>query len=88
MGCVSAGNGLIKKIYGIDPLVCKKCGSKMKIVAFIMDPAEVKKILHYPTYLNNNWDSTMLNTYQNRKISAGSGSEFTGLTEQFFETQS
>ena len=23
--------GLIKKVYGVDPLICPKCGSNMKI---------------------------------------------------------
>ena len=35
---------LIKKVYEVDPLVCDKCGGIMKIVAFLQDPAEIKKI--------------------------------------------
>ena len=38
---------LIKKVYGVDPLICPKCGSEMKIIAIIMDPEEIKKILHH-----------------------------------------
>jgi hypothetical protein len=36
---------LIKRIYEIDPLVCPSCGSKMKVIAFIIDHAVVDKIL-------------------------------------------
>jgi len=38
---------LINKVYGIDPLICKKCGSKMLIVAFIMDPDQIDKIMQH-----------------------------------------
>ena len=41
----SAWVRLIKKVYETDPLFCPKCGSEMKIIAFITDPDEVKKIL-------------------------------------------
>ena len=34
---------LIKKIYEIDPLVCPKCGSSMKIKAFVTEPKEVAR---------------------------------------------
>ena len=33
----SAWAHLIKKVYGIGPLICKKCGSPMRIAAFITD---------------------------------------------------
>ena len=33
----------IKKIYEVDPLICKKCGSQMKIVGFIHNSREIKK---------------------------------------------
>jgi hypothetical protein len=36
---------LIKKIYEVDPLICPKCGAKMKIKAFITQPAEVARIM-------------------------------------------
>ena len=35
---------LIQKVYEVDPLVCTKCGSEMKIIAVITDPSEVNKI--------------------------------------------
>jgi hypothetical protein len=38
---------LIKKVYGVDPLICPKCGSEMNIIAIIMDPEETAKILHH-----------------------------------------
>jgi hypothetical protein len=37
----------VEKVYGVDPLICPKCGSEMKIIAIIMDPEETKKILHH-----------------------------------------
>ena len=39
--------GLIKKVYGVDPLICPKCGSVMRIIAFILDPAETEKIIKH-----------------------------------------
>ena len=38
---------LIQKIYEVDPLVCPRCGGKMRIIAFIEDYKVVKKILDY-----------------------------------------
>ena len=38
---------LIKRIYEVDPLVCPKCGSEMKVIAFIIDHAVVDKILRH-----------------------------------------
>jgi len=35
----------IKQIYEIDPLECPKCRSQMRIVAFVQDPQEIKKIM-------------------------------------------
>jgi len=36
---------LIQKVYEVVPLICHKCGSKMKIIAVITDLSEVNKIL-------------------------------------------
>jgi hypothetical protein len=36
---------LIQKVYEVDPLVCPKCGSEMKVIAVITDPFDVNKIL-------------------------------------------
>jgi len=35
---------LIAKVYEVDPMVCGRCGSPMRILAIITDPEEVKKI--------------------------------------------
>jgi len=36
---------LLARIYEVFPLTCPKCGGAMRIIAFIDDPSEVKKIL-------------------------------------------
>ncbi|MCD6298628.1 MAG: transposase [Deltaproteobacteria bacterium] len=36
---------LLVKIYDIDPFVCSRCGSEMRVIAVIQDVAEIKKIL-------------------------------------------
>jgi len=38
---------LITKIYEVDPLVCPKCGSEMRIIAVITDGYEINKILKH-----------------------------------------
>ena len=38
---------LIAKVYEVDPLQCAQCGSPMKVLAVIMDPVEVDKILRH-----------------------------------------
>ena len=38
---------LIKKVYNVDPLLCPKCGSNMKVVAFITDSREITKIMKH-----------------------------------------
>ena len=35
---------LIYKIYHVDPLTCR-CGAQMKVVAFVTDPASIRRIL-------------------------------------------
>gem|GEM_PF-3397776 len=35
----------IKRIYEIDPLECPKCKSQMRIVAFVQDLQDIKKIM-------------------------------------------
>jgi len=37
---------LIQKVYEVDPLICPKCGSEMKVIAIITDFQEVDKILN------------------------------------------
>lgn len=36
---------LIKRIYEIDPLLCSKCGKKIKIIGFVTHQAEINRIL-------------------------------------------
>jgi hypothetical protein len=38
---------LLAKIYEIDPFVCPRCGSEMRVIAIIQDVAEIKKILKH-----------------------------------------
>ena len=36
---------LLAKVYEIDPLVCPKCGSEMKVIAVIQETEEIRRIL-------------------------------------------
>lgn len=45
--CVKSWRQLIYKIYEVDPLKCPKCGSNMKIIAFIQDREEIINILKH-----------------------------------------
>ena len=38
---------LIQKIYEVDPLLCPKCGGRMRIIALLEDYKVVKKILDW-----------------------------------------
>ncbi|WP_319560361.1 transposase [Marispirochaeta sp.] len=38
---------LLSKVYEINPMVCPKCGSEMKVVAVIQKPAEIDRILRH-----------------------------------------
>jgi len=38
---------LLTKVYEIDPMVCPKCGSEMRIIAVIRNPPEIRKILKH-----------------------------------------
>ena len=38
---------LIRKIFEVDVLCCKKCGGEMKIIAFISKHSETRKILKH-----------------------------------------
>jgi len=46
-GCSKSWARLIKKIYEVDPLVCPKCGGKMRIIALLEDYNVIKKILDW-----------------------------------------
>jgi hypothetical protein len=45
--CRSAWAKLIAKVYEVDPLVCPRCSSRMRVLAVITAPAEVNKILRH-----------------------------------------
>jgi len=36
---------LLAKVYEVDPLVCPKCGSEMKVIAIIQETEEIRRIL-------------------------------------------
>jgi hypothetical protein len=36
----------MKALFEIDPLVCTECQTQMRIISFIFDPAEIKKIMN------------------------------------------
>ncbi|MBA7494160.1 hypothetical protein ES702_04733 [subsurface metagenome] len=38
---------LIKKVYGVDPFICPRCGGAMKIIAIILDSEETTKLLKH-----------------------------------------
>jgi len=38
---------MIRKLYEVDPMLCPRCGGKMKVVAFITDFAVVDKIIDH-----------------------------------------
>jgi len=38
---------MIRKVYEVDPLTCSKCGSRMKIVAFITKVSVVDRIINH-----------------------------------------
>ncbi len=38
---------LLLKVYKIDPFICPRCGSEMKVLAIILKPQEIKRILHH-----------------------------------------
>ncbi len=33
--------------YEVDPLTCRQCGAKMKILAFIIEPSVIRRILDH-----------------------------------------
>jgi uncharacterized protein (UPF0212 family) len=38
---------MIRKVYEVDPMTCPKCGSRMKVVAFITEHAVVDRIIDH-----------------------------------------
>jgi hypothetical protein len=38
---------LIRRVYEIDPLVCPKCGSEMRVIGFVTEPRVIRRILDH-----------------------------------------
>jgi hypothetical protein len=38
---------MIQKVYEVDPMICSKCGGRMKVVAFITEVAVVDRIIDH-----------------------------------------
>ncbi|MCJ7589092.1 MAG: transposase [Candidatus Aminicenantes bacterium] len=38
---------LIRKVFEVDPMICSKCGGRMKVVAFLTDYAVVDRIIRH-----------------------------------------
>jgi hypothetical protein len=55
--CPPSWARLISKVYHADPLVCRQCGGKLKVVAYVSDEISVQRILtalvHWPTTLGH-----------------------------------
>ncbi len=62
--CRSAWARLIARVYEIDPLICPRCSSKMRVLAVIIDPTEAKKNLRHLIKIGDvNWKNA-LDCYQ------------------------
>ena len=38
---------LIRRVYEVDPLICPRCGSEMRVIGFITQPALIDRILDH-----------------------------------------
>jgi hypothetical protein len=38
---------LIRKVYEVDPLLCPKCGTQMRVIALLEEPAVIERILSW-----------------------------------------
>ena len=55
---------LLARVYEIDPMVCPKCGSEMRVTAVIQDPVEIRDILAHLVKTGRappGFDPTLLN---------------------------
>ena len=43
--CTASWARLIAKVFHADPLTCRKCGWKLKIVAYLHDQVAIKQVL-------------------------------------------
>ena len=46
---------MIRRVFKTDPLICKNCGGKMRVVSFITEPSVIRQILN-PLENRNNKD--------------------------------
>ena len=44
---------LIRRVFKTDPLICKNCGGKMRVVSFITEPSVIRQILNQLENRNN-----------------------------------
>jgi len=47
---------LLRKVHEVDPLICKKCGSRMKVIAVITEHSSLKKILKHVGLWNESFE--------------------------------
>jgi hypothetical protein len=45
--CPPSWARLIAKVYQVDPLVCPRCGKRMRLIAFVTDQLAIGKILEH-----------------------------------------
>ena len=38
---------LLARVYEVDPLVCPRCGARLRVIAVIQNPVQIKKILNH-----------------------------------------
>jgi len=38
---------MIRKVYEVDPLICRRCGGRMKVIAFLTESAVVDRIIRH-----------------------------------------
>jgi len=46
---------LLRRVYEVDPLTCRQCGAPMRVVAFIQEPAAIRKILAHLERHSEHW---------------------------------
>jgi hypothetical protein len=45
--CTASWARLISKVYHVDPLTCRKCGGKLKVIAYLHDQVAIGRILEH-----------------------------------------
>ena len=38
---------LLARVYEVDPLVCPRCGARLRVIAVIQNPVQITKILNH-----------------------------------------